>query len=918
MSKSPDGASPVASPTPQFSVIIPLGFHREVWDECLEGWIRQTGIAGDQYELILALPCPFSPQDAAQVREKLRSSDRAIHYPFTHDMELIAAAAGEARGEFFVFTESHCIPSEDFLSSAERIFEAHPEWSAFSGHSVPVTHNLLSEVEAEMYDADIKRHLTAHPWLNVLDQCFLIRRTSYAEVGGVEAEYGHYAEWVIASRLKEAGLTVGYSAEVRIRHFYCGDLTELEEFAIDFGAGQVRYRRDYGLPGNGEGIDSPSLWENRAAINRRNARRMLAMLLRDFGSFPLKIDANRILRGFLWMSRALLGIAADSLALHCRLRKWRKATVRALAAGDRTSAAASYIELNDTACRIGQLRELRRKPPRSPDVPVKRNDSGVWLPSDDGDAILAGFEASSDSNGTRFIWSSPEAMICLPVPPGRFRIQINSPTLKNRRSAETIRFFNQGKQLDPGGIEFRNGSAAFTVELEDDGGAWLGWVAPEQRFENDGRALGLLIYSISWGRESPGIFGIRPVDLKVPVYFLHIMKSMGTAARLSIDNAFTRSELFLPEVDFYHQTEILQAKKAHTRNKILYRGHFGWGLIDALGLHPCSVITTLRDPEERILSLFDYLRRLDRTAPGGNLETFLRDEFQLSDSMIRHFLPGGIQPAMKGVAEKEVAMEAHLPVALENLRRCHLVTLQEFPEDSLLMLCHAVGAWPPEPGQKVNAGCRLSVKDTLPLPVRDLLRRLASADNRLYDEGRKLFDEHRTRTMEDLAVDPSSVTAVEEARAELRRRIRRKAEPVILRTQEWKASDPYFGSNLQSREYHRGVFLRWTGPDIETRFTWALPSKSSWWFHIQLFSATPPGHAVAATLTVNGRFVTLNAHSEGGGPIRELRAHLLPETLRESADNWHDFVLSSPVAALPGEKVRVMGLCLSGWEFREG
>ena len=149
----------------------------------------------------------------------------------------------------------------------------------------------------------------------------------------------------------------------------------------------------------------------------------------------------------------------------------------------------------------------------------------------------------------------------------------------------------------------------------------------------------------------------------------------------------------------------------------------------------------------------------------------------------------------------------------------------------------------------------------------------------------------------------------------MRRRIRTKAEPVILLNQQWRASDPFFGSNLQSRECHRGTPLRWTGPDIETRFTWALPSNGEWRFHLHLVSATPPAHAAAATLTVNGYPVPLELHSDDNGQSIELRCQIPGIALTESNDNWHNFVLSSPVAALPGETVRVVGLCLKRWEF---
>jgi hypothetical protein len=104
----------------------------------------------------------------------------------------------------------------------------HPEWSGFSFRSVPITHNLLSEIEAQMYGSDIERNMADHPWLKVLDQCLVVTRDGYRDAGGIEPEFGHFAEWLFAARLHRAGKTIGYHAGPAIHHYYVGDLRDLE------------------------------------------------------------------------------------------------------------------------------------------------------------------------------------------------------------------------------------------------------------------------------------------------------------------------------------------------------------------------------------------------------------------------------------------------------------------------------------------------------------------------------------------------------------------------------------------------------------------------------------------------------------------------------------------------------------------
>ncbi|HEY5793281.1 MAG TPA: hypothetical protein VIS74_08280, partial [Chthoniobacterales bacterium] len=225
----------------RLSVIIPLEFHRGLAERCIAAWSRGQTYPRECYQIVIVAPDTCSEKQLRAIRAALHPADRLLVKPLHHDMPLVAAGAAEAEGAAFFFTEAHCLPEPDTLEQAAQILAERPDWAGFSGRSIPITHNLLSEIEAEMYDAHIRENLLNHSWLKVLDQCLVLRREPYFSCGGLEPEYGHFAEWVIAARLHHGGQVVGYDARAAIRHYYIGELHELEEFTEDFSGGEMRF-----------------------------------------------------------------------------------------------------------------------------------------------------------------------------------------------------------------------------------------------------------------------------------------------------------------------------------------------------------------------------------------------------------------------------------------------------------------------------------------------------------------------------------------------------------------------------------------------------------------------------------------------------------------------------------------------------
>ena len=160
---------------------------------------------------MVACPPGYPAAELDEIRRLLRPQDRLLRFDHHHDMGLCAAAAEAARGEVLFFTESHCLPEPETLARADTAAAVNPEWAGFSCQSVPITHNLLSRVEAEWYGRDIQFGALEHPWRKVLDQCFVVRSSAYFQAGGFDAAFGHFAEWLLAARFHAQGLTIGYT-----------------------------------------------------------------------------------------------------------------------------------------------------------------------------------------------------------------------------------------------------------------------------------------------------------------------------------------------------------------------------------------------------------------------------------------------------------------------------------------------------------------------------------------------------------------------------------------------------------------------------------------------------------------------------------------------------------------------------------
>ncbi|RPI10217.1 MAG: hypothetical protein EHM63_03460 [Actinobacteria bacterium] len=510
------------SDPPRFSVIIPLEFHRGQAIHCVRGWAEGQLFPREQFEIVVASPTCHRTAELAEIRGLLGPQDRVLEFDRHHDMDLCAKAAESASGEVLFFTESHCLPEPETLASADDVMRENPEWAGFSCRSIPITGNLLSEIEAEWYGRDIDFGMNEHPWRKVLDQCFVVRRSAYFQSGGFDPAFGHFAEWLIAARFYALGLKIGYAPSVRIHHLYIGEFGEWHRFTADFLQGQMAYLALE--PGDPliTMFDEVPEWSRRHMLRRSVARRVCRMLLRDLrrsiaagsATHPRRsLSALRHWQWWLlrsWLVRAVAGHSIVLMRAQRRQFTTRVALQVDLLTRNRARAEVDIGRCCEAIATVERTRFLRtwtrnleRDEASSPsldDAPA--GDFGLWQAGRPDEANFVGFYAASPNGAEAVRWSEPAAYVELPLAAGRYVMTLNWLFPPRVDGEPRLRFYLDERPIPAENVSIRHDFAELHVDVrESSSPTRLGWVCPAIRADNDERAFGLAVISLAWARE---------------------------------------------------------------------------------------------------------------------------------------------------------------------------------------------------------------------------------------------------------------------------------------------------------------------------------------------------------------------------------------------------------------------------------
>ncbi len=817
-----------------------MEFHRGQALPCIRGWAQEQKFPRELFEIIIASPLNHPAAELDEIRSILSPNDRLLQFDYHHDMDLIAQAAQATRGEILFFTESHCLPEPETLERADAAARAHPEWAGFSCHSVPVTHNLLSQIEAEFYEREIQFGMNEHPWRKVLDQCFVVRRLPYLQVSGFDPAFGHFAEWLIAARFHARGFTIGYAPEVRVRHFYIGQYREWREFTEDFIEGQMKYHAQQPRDPLEPMFEEVPEWSGRHNFRRDVARRMRRVLFHDLREITNTADVSgpgewfsRLRRWHWrlyakWFLRAVAGCWVEMIRAWFRKCSARMALRWHLLRRDKTRAKTSITRCCETISSLARahfVHQWIKTLKRNGGHKVPRESHGLWMPGLLTEKHAAGFHLASGTGHETIRWSEPAAAVELPIQPGRYTIRVaflfrppvnDDPRLTFFINETPVLAQDTSVSHDHVDLRVRIGKSRFPARLA--------WVCTAHQAPGDVRALGLPVTGISWSLKK----SVHPLDAPSatkasqsrPLFFLHIRKNAGVSLRALLSNRFASSRCLF-------QAHSIEQYEPDSDRFDFVTGHVAFNFVKSFSARP-FVFTVLREPLDRAISTYYFFRenketlfrQLERELPAEefasrrrftelarclSLPEFLEKEPDLSRRHLSNIQTRSFVSASPG---NELRRD-HLEEAKSNLASCDIVGLTERLPETLALLEAQLGWHDLGPMPHLNATRSRESLSNINPASRQLLASWNELDIDLYKFAKHLFAQQiDTRAAGPTTADPAGNQTLPDAA-------------------RFTFDQPIHGRGWHEREKYADAWICWMGVSLNASLHLCLSQSSA-------------------------------------------------------------------------------------------
>ena len=231
----------------------------------------------------------------------------------------------------------------------------------------------------------------------------------------------------------------------------------------------------------------------------------------------------------------------------------------------------------------------------------------------------------------------------------------------------------------------------------------------------------------------------RAGDSEESVIFLHLPKTAGTTVNRLIEWEYRLSEMYsIDPVLFEWSAAHLRKLPPERLRKIrMFKGHMLFGLHEVLP-QPATYITVLRDPVDRVISAF-YFMRSYKLHP---LYWKLRREKWTLEDFVRNSQRDNVQSKIVAGADYNApCTRGIMEQAKHNLRHYFgVVGLSERLEESLALMKIRFG-WKLGSYSSFNVTRSRPKKRDLPKPTLDLIHEKNAFDIELYECGRDLFEQ---------------------------------------------------------------------------------------------------------------------------------------------------------------------------------
>jgi hypothetical protein len=247
--------------------------------------------------------------------------------------------------------------------------------------------------------------------------------------------------------------------------------------------------------------------------------------------------------------------------------------------------------------------------------------------------------------------------------------------------------------------------------------------------------------------------------------FLHVQKTAGTSLQNMLVEAFGGSNVYREHADVLH----LHSPAELARYSV-FAGHFNYDSLAFIPRRKLNVITLVREPKQRLLSLYSFWRAHEPDAPGFHermrlaneldIETFYKsDQISHRRDTWNHMtwcVMGDRQwkqwrLLLAGVAqeERQEALEGFRAALRARLREFCFVGLQEEFAESCRLLFRTLGRACPKPRadhsvaklSATHAHIKKTSKPAITARVDGAMSPLVEIDTILYEEAKALYTE---------------------------------------------------------------------------------------------------------------------------------------------------------------------------------
>jgi len=446
-----------------FSVIIPFGDPRAM-PEHLDSWMQQT-FANERFEVIVVANPKVT--NVAKLRERVRPHDRLLCVDAACPFPMYAAGAKEARGEILFFTEDHCLGDPDCLEAAAKFLED----KAYAGATVRWRHinrTVVARMEELVNEADSRTWFEPGHWNNLRIRGFALRRESYHEVGGIQSEYGRFAEAVLAARLHAQGHSIGFVHAAGVQHINTYTLSEIRKNARNYTLSECAYCTSHDEPFCERYFSAPSTlasFRQPSAQDVTRQRRDLGLVLSE----ALRGHWPGWRTGLQLLGESMHGRSAGLRNAWARLRLPAKMLISRVGfalfgfrEAWRLRAFKAYWQAVVQAARIEYF--ARHPTPDRGHSPLTPNGDGE-IPLEQ----LPRLYPIEIYRGTRFRWTPPVAMFCLRLPAGQHLVEIDTRGFRGPASRLKVSLVWNRRPVPRSSMRADETSISFAVDSQING-----------------------------------------------------------------------------------------------------------------------------------------------------------------------------------------------------------------------------------------------------------------------------------------------------------------------------------------------------------------------------------------------------------------------------------------------------------------